>query len=129
MKVGAFGNVVFEVSSWKILTFDDFKKTVKHNYAEHKILNGKPILESVGQELIEIAMKILLNRNLGVDVKTEISKLERMCQMAESNFLIIGSESMGLFVIESLEEGVQHFDGAGNFLSVEVAVKFKEYVN
>lgn len=128
--IGAFGDCVFTVSSFKILTFDNYKRTTKHRYVKHDIFNYKPKLESVGPELEEIEMKIKFMVSLGVDPKTETEKLREMCRTAECNYLIIGAEVIGggLFVIEEISEEVISWSGTGKIISSEVEVKFKEYV-
>ena len=130
MQIGIFGSVVFEVSGQKVLTFDDYSRTVKHRYQTHSILNGKPKLESVGADLIEISLKIKLSAFLNVNPKLELEKLRRMCENAEVNFLIIGSEKIGdnQFVIEEVSEDVKHWTNRGEMLDVDATVKFKEYV-
>lgn len=127
MKIGAFHNVVFEVSSHKVLTFDNYKRETSHNYAEHKILNAKPKLESVGKKLLEVSLEILLHGNLGVDVNSELSKLRELVENAEVDYLIIGEEVIGKFVIEDMSEDVETWNG-GKPLVVKASVKFKEYV-
>lgn len=129
-RFGAWGDLVFEVSSFRILTFDDYKRTTKHRYVKHEIMNYKPKLESVGQDLEEIEMKIKFMTSLGVDPATETEKLRAMCNAAECNYLIIGTECIGscLFVLEEISEEVKIWDALGRIVSSEITVKFKEYV-
>lgn len=127
-RFAAFGNIVFEVSYFKVLTFDDFSRKTKANFAEHKILNRKSKLEFTGIEPQEISMTILLDNNFSVDVEGELKKLRQMCEAGEVNFLIIGAESLGQFVIEEVSEKVLHWSGVGIPLVVECQIKFKEYV-
>lgn len=129
MRIGAFGNLVFEVSYNKILTFDKYQRTTKHRYQKHDIINYTPKLESLGRELEEISLEIYFNRALNVNPKEEIQKLRQMCNNAEVNYLIIGGEVIGgcLWVIEEVSENPEHFGGGGQILTSRVNVQFKEY--
>ena len=129
MRIGAFGDLVFEVSEQKILTFDNWQRTTKHRYQKHNILNHKPKLESVGSDLEEITLEIYFSHFLNVSVKSEMEKLRKMCDDSAANFLIIGGEVVGdcLFVIEEISESVEVWGGSGQILSSRVKVKFKEF--
>ena len=129
-RFGAWGDLVFEVSSFRILTFDNYKRITKHRYAKHEIMNYKPKLESVGNDLEEIELQIKFMVSLGVNPAFEVEKLREMCRNAETNYLIIGTEVIGgcLFVLEEISEQVDSWSGTGEIISSTVNVKFKEYV-
>lgn len=130
-RIGAFGDLLFEVSYFKILSFDKWQRTTKHRYATHNIMNYKPKLESVGKDLETISLEILFHTGLGVDPRTETEKLRTMCNNGEVNYLIVGAEVIGncLFVIEEVSEAVEHWSGTGQILTSRVTVKFKEYAS
>ena len=127
MKVGAFNNIVFEVSSFKVLTFDKYSRSTKHRYTTHDILNHKQKLESVGNELTKIELHTKLNHFLGVDVATELAKMRALCENGVVDYLIIGNSVVGLFVIEELKETAEIFGGNGDLLAVEVNMSLVEY--
>lgn len=128
-RFGAWGDLVFEVSSFRILTFDNYKRKTSHRYAKHEIMNYKPKLESVGNDLEEVELQIKFMTSLGVNPIDEMEKLRAMCRSAEVNYLIIGTTVIGdcLFVLEEISEQVDTWDGTGNILASTVNVKFKEY--
>ena len=118
-KLGAFGDVAFQVSSDRVLTFDKYKRTTKHNFAEHKVHNRQPVLESVGGELEEISMTILLHTSLG----------RTMCKNAEPNDLIIGTEAINgtRFVITEISEDSTVWSPLGILMESKLTIKLKEY--
>lgn len=129
-RFGAWGkDFVFEVSSFRILTFSGYKRKTAHRYVKHEIMNYKPKLESVGNDLEEVELTIKFMKTLGVDPAAEVEKLRKMLIAAECNYLIIGTEVIGncLFVLEEISETVDTWDGAGKILASTVNVKFKEY--
>ncbi|MBQ9487275.1 MAG: phage tail protein [Selenomonadaceae bacterium] len=66
MIIGAFGELVFEVSARRVVTFDSYKRTTKAKYATHEIIGRPPVLEFTGRELEEITLTITLISCLGV---------------------------------------------------------------
>ena len=129
-RIGVFGDVIFEVSSYRTLTFDDYKRKTAHDFAEHKVHLRKPVLESVGNKLEEISLSIILMEALGVAPAEEAGRLRDMCAAGEPNFLIIGDEAIGdcLFVIEEISEDVQTWSPFGKIINSKLSLKLKEYV-
>ena len=130
MIIGAFGELVFEVSARRVVTFDSYKRTTKAKYATHEIIGRPPVLEFTGRELEEITLTITLISCLGVTPEEEALKLREMCQRGEPNFLIIGNTVYGEneFVIDDVQESVLHWTGGGNVLTNKLDVTFREYV-
>ena len=130
MTIGAFGDLVFEVSAMKVLTFDGFKREAKAKFAEHSIIGRPAVLEYVGRELEEISLTIKLVSALGVNPAEEALKLREICESGQPNFLIIGNTVYGEneFVITEVSESVIRWTGAGEVMTNQLEVKFKEYV-
>lgn len=130
MVIGAFGDVVFEVSALKVMTFDEFKRETKAKYASHEIIGRPAVLEFVGRELEEISLTIKLVSALGVNPAEEALKLREICQSGEPNFLIIGNTVYGEneFVITDISESIIRWTGGGEIMTNQLEVKFKEYV-
>ena len=128
MKIGAFNTLCFEVSNFKVETFKNFQQSIKHRYAEHQILNKVSKLESVGIEPQTLSLEVMLYKALGAEPKTEIAKLKQLCEDGIADFLIIGSEVISVFVIESVEVSGEVFNNAGDLILANVKLNFKEYV-
>ena len=126
--VGAYGDVVFEASSLKIETVKDVKRSVKAKYATHDIVGHKSRLEFVGLEPDEITFTMQLNRDLGVNVDGEITKLLNMLRTGEANYLILGNRAwgQGQWVLTSLSIDYKYSDREGNPLYAEADVTMKE---
>ena len=49
MPLGSLGDIVFEVSSREVVTFDGLKRNTKARYGSHEIIGQKPLLNIWGQ--------------------------------------------------------------------------------
>ncbi|MBO4779889.1 MAG: phage tail protein [Selenomonadaceae bacterium] len=128
--LGAFADLVFEVSSFKVLTYDDYKRETKARYAKHELINQTTVLEYLGAEPEEISFKMKFTTALKVNPAAEAEKARQMCLDGVTDYLILGNAVVGenLWVIESVSESAQSWDNAGNCLVSEVTVKMLEYV-
>ena len=127
MDVGTFGEIVFETSRTRIRTFDAFKRTSKARFAEHAITGRKPVLEFIGPESDEVSMQLLFSTSLGVVPADEIDALRAILQEGSEKNLVVGGYNFGRFVLTSLEEEWQQFDGHGRLLVAAVSMGLKEY--
>ena len=128
--IGAFADLVFEVSSFKVLTYDEYKRESKSRYARHELINQKSVVEWLGSELEEISFKMTFTATLNVNPKVEAEKARRLCLDGVADYLILGNEVVGdnLWVIETMSEAAEAWDNAGNILASTVEVKMIEYV-
>lgn len=127
LPIGAFSDLVFECSSERVLTFDKFKRETKARYAEHKLINEKPALEFLGADLTEISFEMILHESLGVAPSEEAQRVRDLCEYGVADFLIIGNEVIGLYVIESVGDEIKFFDEYSQAQVIELDVRFKEY--
>ncbi len=129
MQIGTFGNIVFEVSSDKILTFNGFQRTAKARFSEHKIIGEKPVLEATGLELDSVGFSISLNRAVGINPTEQISVLREMLLAQESHALIIGGKKIGSFVLTDLSDAWPKVTHKGQIAVAEIELKLLEYAN
>ena len=130
MIVGSFGDVVFEVSNFKVLTVKDFRRDTKANYTEHKVINGLTILEYLGRDLEQITFSVTFHQGLGINnVLEEAHRFRQMAWNGEPNFLIIGGHAYteNRMVITDLSENVEFWTGDGHHLAATMEVTLKEY--
>jgi len=127
--IGSFGSVIFEVSREKIFTFDNFKRVKKANFAQHKIINHKPILEYTGSDLDSIDFTIHLNINIGISPKEELKKLSDIIDSGEEKKLIIGNDIAGKFVLTQISEDHKFIDNKGRILIADITLKLLEYTD
>ena len=128
MKIGSFGDVVFEVSSELVRTPDTVRRTRKARYAEHKVLGAKPRLDFLAPELAGLSMRIRLYAAYGVDPVQEADRLARLCEEGKAQRLMLHGENWGAFVLESVEEVQKKTGPDGKVAVSEVNLSFKEYV-
>ena len=128
LPIGAFSDLVFECSSERVLTFDEFKRETKARYHKHELINGKPALEFLGADLTLISFKMILHEGLGVEPAEEAQRVKDLCEYGVADYLIIGGEVIGLYVIESVSEEIKFFDEYSQAQVIQLDVTFKEYV-
>lgn len=128
--IGAFNELVFEVSTERVITYDDYKRDTKARYARHEMINQTSVLEYLGRDLEEISFTMMFTVSLGVDPAEETSKLRRMCLDGVADYLILGNTVVGenLWTIESVGEAKKAVDHFGKTIVASVNVKMVEYV-
>ena len=129
MVIGAFSETVFEVSSYKVSTFKDYKRSTKAKFAEHETIGQPPKLEFLHKELETISMTIIFHKSLGVNPAEEVQKIRDLCENGTADFLIIGEKVVGSgqWIIENVSESVDVWDKDGNIYSSKIDLDFKEY--
>src|SRR5690606_38655263 len=118
--LGTFGDVVFEVSSQRIHTFNDFTREASARFEEHQRILQKPKLEFLGPEADQITFRMRFDVSFGItDVKAEMDKLLRKCREGKAETLLIGGVRYGLYkwVVESVRQTMKVFDGQGRLIS------------
>lgn len=130
MKIGSFGDVVFEVSPGKTMTFRDFERSGSGRWDEHEIIRYKPRSEFQGPGLEEIKFTVLLKAELGINPMKELNKLRKMRDTGAVAPFIIGGKpiSSNYFALQNLTERYTKIDAYGNVLAVEADLTLKEYV-
>lgn len=128
---GRFGRVLFTVSSEKVRTLKDMKRTAKARYATHDIVGQKSKVEFLGLAPDEITFDVQLNADLGLDVMEEMSTLLDMLRNGESSTLIIGDHAYGQkrWVLESVTFNHEYSDKEGKPLFVTASLTLKEDMN
>lgn len=129
-RIGSFGDVIFEVSQKKTLTFNDLEMKSSAKWDEHSIHRNKAKLEFDGPGLIDLSYSLLLRAELGINPMKEIAKLDRMKNKGEAHLFILGQKPIApnKFVITDSSAGLKNIDQKGNVLSAEVTLSLKEYV-
>ena len=127
--IGAFSDVVFSVSNYRVYTFDKYRRKSAHRYEEHKMLARENVLESLGNDTEEITLEIMMLKAAGVDPAAQVLKLRQLMQNAEPDYLILGANVINAskFVITDIDEQVISWDGYGQPVVSKVKVTFKAY--
>lgn len=128
--IGSFGGVVFEVSDEKVRTFRDYQIQRSAKYSEHAIHGRKGLLEFTGLSPASASLAIKLDAGLGVNPKNELNNLREILNNHEAVPFILDGEPQGdgLWVLESLNENFEIIDNHGTFISINVSLNLKEYI-
>lgn len=124
--VGLFGKLPFLCSSAVTFTFKDLSVSRSVRWATHEIIGKKPVLEYIGPGLTEVSFNIQLNSSLGTPPLVALILLKKMLEKKQPERLLIGSDYLGKFVIESIGETRKHHNNFGICVSAEVSLTLKE---
>ena len=128
--IGALGSIVFEVSSRKVRTFKDMKRTNKARYTAHEIIGRKPLLEFIGPDVAEISFTMQLSASLGINPTAEADKVRNLCEGGNAMYFVLCNQTVGRnqWVIESVGESVDTIDNNGRVIMTQIEVALKEYI-
>jgi phage protein U len=128
--IGTLGEVVFEVSTSKVKTFDGMKRSGTGRWATHDIIGQKPVMEYLGPGIEQISFTMRLDVFLGVNPSEELAVLRQMRDTGEAVSFVLEGQPVtdNLWVIESLSEDYPAIDNAGRILVANVDINLKEYV-
>lgn len=128
-KIGSFGSIItFEVTSDKILTMKDIKRTVSGRWTDHKILGKKPKLEFNGPDSDSVTFTVILDANHGVRPLTTINKLEKAVANGTVAYLSIGGvPSPNKMCLQSMSEEWDCVWNKGELVRAKVNLTFTEY--
>ncbi len=126
MNVGCLGEIVFECSEEYTNTIAELKRQKTWKYAEHEIVKGKARLQKLGRQLDTITLQGKFV-DYFCNPSSEIKKLENEAEKKEPLVLVLGDETFGEFVIETIVETWKETDGTGNPRIIEFEINLKEY--
>jgi Phage protein U len=130
MAIGSFGDVVFVASASKVLTLDEVQRAGTATYAEHAVINGKPLLEFTGTQAETFSFNIYFSTLFNMVPIDEVKKLREMRDQGKAELLVLDGEpqgSSGLWVITSMPEQWQHLDPDGSPHAIALSLTLKEY--
>lgn len=119
------GNILFT----PVKGFTDVSTTSETNLVEHALIDGKPKLQRVGQNLDTMDISIRFDIAF-CNPQSEIDALNNSRAIGEIMPLVMGSgRFVGNYVIKSLERTHTNEAGDGTLLQAEVSVSLLEYAN
>lgn len=129
--IGSLGAIVFQVSSSKVITFKDMKRSTKARYASHDIIGSKPIIEFMGPDGEELSFAMHFSVAWGVNPQEETKKIRAICEKGEANYFVLCNSTIGEnpWIVESVGESVETVDNNGRIISSAIEVTLKEYVS
>ena len=133
--IGAIGSrslrdvIMFEVSSQRVLTFQNLKRRNSVRFAKHDTLLKKPVSQYVGPDLDNLSMKIVLDSKWGVNPADEYNKLMEIQRDGQLVIFLLGFTVLGSFRwrIDSLGIMKDIITNRGVVTKAEVDISFEEY--
>jgi phage protein U len=117
------GSIIFE----GLKGFESFASTKEANYAEHALIEGKPKLQRVGDNLENLQVSVLFDVAF-CSPQSEVDALEAARSAGEILPLIMGDGRFaGTFVIKSASVTHQKHSNVGSILQAEVALTLLEF--
>ena len=129
-KVGVFGDIIFETSDKKILTFNGFTQGVSGRWATHERIGLKPKQEFLGASLRTISFNMTLNASNGVKPREMLEKLESLVENGIANTLIVGTKPIGenQWIIKEISETWDVVMNKGELAKASLSLSLEEYV-
>lgn len=130
-QIGNLGSLItFEVSSQKVLTFNNMQRTVKGRWAQHDIIGGKPVSEFLGPDKQSITLPIFITAAHGVRPRSTLENLEQATELGTPFTFVIGGKKIGSnqWVVESISETWGEIIDSGRLLSAHLTLTLSEYV-
>lgn len=128
--IGSYGDIIFETSDSRILTFSNFKRENSTRSEKHNKIGGKPAKEFIGADLDTISFTINFSASHGTNPRVEMEKWLRMSRDGEAHKLIIGTRRLGLdkWTIESTSQAWNIVFNQGELYSCSVDITLEEYL-
>lgn len=129
MAIGVLGPIIFNASTDKVQTFEEYNLEKSSRIAIHENLQNKPIVEFIGPGLDKITLKITWSIEGKINPSTEISKLEEKQEKGEVIIFFLGGKPVGKgkYLIENISKSSKRIDNKGNLLSISFNVNLIEY--
>lgn len=130
MAIGNWGKTIkFEVTSNKVLTFSDFKRTVSGRWKSHPIVGKKPKGEFAGPDASGVTFDIVLSAEQGVKPRATITTLEKAAETGTVDYLYIGGRKVGSgkMALENISETWDEIWKSGELVKAKCSLTFSEY--
>ncbi|ADO83704.1 phage tail protein [Ilyobacter polytropus] len=125
--VGSFGNVIFEAAYDKTSTFKNLKLDEGARIQTHNLINVKPRIEFMANDLKKLSLSMKLKAELGINPTERLDILRTIKESGENEVLMIGSRNLGSYCIESLKVEEKRIDQQGIPWEIDVSVSLLEY--
>ncbi len=123
--IGVLGYLPFICSDSVVNTISGMSQEHGENYAEHKVIGGRPVLEWVGRNTSTYSIEMRLDSSLGTMPSVVIAGLKKMMQAHKPVPLLVGPQYCGQVVIEGVSVTSEKWTGIGVLQVAKVSVKLK----
>lgn len=129
--IGSWGNaLIFQTSDTRILTFNNFKRTVSSSWANHSRIGKKDRSEFVRADLQGVTFTMVFDATLGVRPRAMLDALASAVENGEVNTLVLGGKrvSGNRFKIKKTTEAWDVVLQQGQLVRAKVDVTMEEYL-
>ena len=125
--IGAYGDIVFEVSEYWIQTFDRLRQTKRGRYSTLNVANHEQLLQYDGRELQTLSFTVRLHHRF-CDPQDQLRQLIKMVDWHMAYPLIIGGWPIGEFVLEEVGSDWKRVADNGVLMYAEGDLYLREYL-
>jgi phage protein U len=124
------GEITFEV----LTSFESFRSASDYRYAEHKVVEDRPRLQWLAQELQKISLEMGFHIAFMAftslrDPATAMNMLRAAAEDHQARALVFGNGvHRGYYIIENIEETHQQLADDGSFIAISARVELREWV-
>ncbi|MGP1434973.1 MAG: phage tail protein [Catonella sp.] len=129
-KIGNLGKLItFQVSSKKVLTFNDMERKVSGRWVVHDVIKGKPKSEFLGAGLQEVSLSVLLLSTMGVKPRKTLERIRKATERGERFTFVIGGKpiSKNKWVITETSETWDVIFSKGELVQARIELNLREY--
>ena len=129
MALGGFAGKLFEVSSKKIYTFDEYTKSFSLNVESQDVDGDKPSTYIKGKGLQNPSISIKLRQASDIDVQTEVEWWGALCEAGVPYMLFLGDNPVAAnkFLLKNVSLSDTSYFG-GKLVKATLKLDFEEYV-
>jgi hypothetical protein len=129
MIIGAYGSLVFSVSSQKVNTFDNLSLSASYETETQEVIGKKPSTYKKGPGLDQISYDITLDQTLGIDVEAEIKKWRDICKSGKAYHMNIGGKNITEYplMLKSVDIGYKQIANK-KIVKTVLNIKLEEFV-
>jgi len=129
--IGYFGDIIFETSDQRILTFSGLKRDTSSRWGNHELIGLKPKTEFIGPGLDTISFTVDYNGNNGVKPRTEMDKWLDKARDGAAETLVIGDKPLGTdkWIVKSVSQAWGIVFNRGELFSGKIDVTLEEYIS
>lgn len=128
--IGFYGDIIFETSDDRILTFVDMTRNTGSRWANHEVIGRKPATEFLGAGLDTLSFTIHMSGQHGTRPREEMDLWLRKARSGEANTMVVGTRRLGVdkWIVKSVSTVWNAVMNRGEVLSGNVDIELEEYV-
>jgi len=129
--VGLYGKIVFGIAAGQGFLIEELRESSRAKFAEHEILNSKPITEFLGLENDNVSLSMNFVVGYTMPPIVAIPLLQGLLRQPKAYPLLVGKRVIGSFssqfVLTEVTCTYKYLTGAGTLMAADIDVSMKEY--